>query len=135
MEQLIKDINPKTSEIDIAYLILKENGQGLSFRELMQQIGALKGISADNPQLMAAVHTQINLDNRFLFLGQGSWGLKEWTQGKVIRRSLSHASSSARTIPFQRRSLDDEVDTSENEYTNNSNYDNNQTDDDDGWDE
>ncbi|PKM87035.1 MAG: DNA-directed RNA polymerase subunit delta [Firmicutes bacterium HGW-Firmicutes-12] len=112
MEQIINKINPKKAENDLAYQILKNNGQGLSFRELMQQICTMKSISYDNPQLMAAVHTQINLDNRFIFLGQGNWGLKEWTQ----------------TTALQRRSLDEDSELGENEYTNNSHEENELTD-------
>lgn len=128
----MKDTNQKISEIDLFYQILKRNGQGQSFRELMQQVCEIKGISADNPQLMAAVHTQINLDNRFAFLGQGSWGLKEWSQNKINRRTISYANASGRTVPFQHRSLQDEIDTNDSEFNN---YDSNSIEDEDEWEE
>ncbi|MCR4440650.1 MAG: DNA-directed RNA polymerase subunit delta [Peptococcaceae bacterium] len=115
MEESSLNINPKLSEVDIAYQILKRSGSGKSFRELMQQVCAIKGITPDNPQLMAAFHTQINLDNRFTYQGQGNWGLKEWTQAKVVRRNISYAAA-GRHVPFRRRSLQDEVEHDENEY-------------------
>ncbi len=80
-----RDINPKQSEVDIAYQILKTNGQSKDFRELMQHVLEVKGVSGD-PKLMAYVHSQLNFDNRFNFLGQGKWGLKEWTVEKGVRR-------------------------------------------------
>jgi DNA-directed RNA polymerase subunit delta len=135
MEQINNEINPKKSEIDIAHEILRNYGQGLSFRELMQQVCTIKNMSSDNPQIMAAVHTQINLDNRFVFLGQGSWGLKEWTQEKVVRRSHPHGYAAERNIPFQRRTLGEESETGEYEYTNLSNEDNNLMDEEDDWEE
>jgi len=115
MEEAGLEINPKLSEVDIAYQILKKSGSGKNFRELMQQVCAIKGINPDNPQLMAAFHTQINLDNRFAYQGQGNWGLKEWTQAKVVRRNISYAAS--RPVPFRRRSLQDEIEHDESEYS------------------
>lgn len=133
MEEMIKEISQKISEVDILYRLLKKNGQGQSFRELMQQVCEIKGIPADNPQLMAAVHTQINLDNRFAFLGQGNWGLKEWSQNKINRRTITFTNSSGRTVPYPHRSLQDEMETGDNEYNNN--YDNNLIEDEDEWEE
>lgn len=126
--------NNKTnlSEVEIAYNVLKGSGQAKNFRELMQQVFDSKGMTAENPQLMAAIHTQINLDNRFVFLGQGSWGLKEWTQGKVVRRSVP-ASAAGRSVPVRRRSLQDELEYEDAEF--NESYDNTSADEDDGWEE
>lgn len=132
MEEMIKDVNPKMSEVDILYQILRKAGQGQSFRELMQQVCLIKGIPANDPQLMAAVHTQINLDNRFAFLGQGSWGLKEWSQGKVVRRNISVAAN--RTVPFRRRSLQEELEAEDSEFANNQ-YENQNLDEEDEWEE
>lgn len=135
MEEIEKqaDINPKTAEVDILYQLLRKYGQGQSFREMMQQVCMIKGIPADNPHLMAAVHTQINLDNRFTFLGGGSWGLREWSQGKIIRRNLS-AASSGRTVPFQRRPWQDDMEEGDEEYGASGSADNSMLED-DVWEE
>jgi len=129
----LTNINPKLSEVEITYQILKSEGQGVNFRELMNQVCAIKGIAPDNHQLMAAVHTQINLDNRFVFLGQGKWGLKEWAQGKVVRRNLTFATA-GRTIPYRHRSLQDEIDYEEIEMKES--FENTaDSDEDDEWDD
>ncbi len=131
MEEL-RDINPKQSEVEIAYQILKSGGQGKNFRALMEQVLAIKGSPLDNHLLMAAVHTQINLDNRFHFLGQGVWGLREWTQGKVVRRAISHGHN-GRAVPFYRRSLTDEIEYEDGEYKGN--YESVVTEEDEEWEE
>lgn len=126
-----KNINPNASEVDIAYKVLKIAGEPKNFRELMQMVFTIKNIPLDNHQLMAAVHTQINLDNRFAFLGQGNWGLKEWTQSKVVRRNVYP--STGRPAPVRRRSLQDEIEYEDGEYNE---YDKaNLEEDDDDWDE
>jgi DNA-directed RNA polymerase subunit delta len=111
----IKEIDAKLPEVDVAYQILKHVGEGKNLRELIHEVFGIKGISVD-PQKMAAVHTEITLDSRFNFLGQGNWGLKEWTQGKIVRRNISHAS--VRNMSFaHRRSLTDEIEYEDKEFT------------------
>jgi len=107
MEEL-ESINPSLSEVDIIYQVLKGSAdhQGKKLKELLQAVFQIKGWSMDDHQKMAAIHTQLILDNRIVNLGQGLWGLKEWSQAKVVRRNLSYGS---RTIPYRRRSLLDEV--------------------------
>jgi len=130
MEEL-KEIDPRLSEVEIAYRILKLQGKEKGFRELMQQVCEIKGIPADDPQLMAAVHTQINLDNRFTFHGKSIWGLKEWTPVKVVRRNISFVS--AGRIPFRRRTLQDEIECEEIESSDN--YDNIPLEEEEEWEE
>jgi DNA-directed RNA polymerase subunit delta len=101
-------INPDLSEVDIIYQLLKtaEKHEGKNIKELMEAVFEIKGWALDDYKKMAAIHTQLVLDNRFDNLGQGLWGLKEWKQPKVVRRNLSYGS---RTIPYHRRSLQDEI--------------------------
>ena len=130
MEEL-KEIDPRLSEVEIAYRILKMSGKEKNFRDLMQQVCEIKGISADDPQLMAAVHTQINLDNRFSFQGKGIWGLKEWAPAKVIRRNITFVPGAR--IPFRRRTLQDEIEYEEVETIEN--YDSSSLDEEEDWEE
>lgn len=40
---------------------------------------AIKAINGkDKAHIMAGIHTEINLDGRFIHVGQGVWGLREW---------------------------------------------------------
>ena len=124
-----KDFDAGLSEIDLAYQILKAGGEPKNFRDLLLQVFSIKNIPSDNHQLMAAIHTQINLDNRFNFLGQGSWGLKEWTQAKVVRRNI------VPTVPgrsVRRRSLQDELEYEDGEYPDSHDA---ATDEEDEWEE
>lgn len=127
-----KDIASKLSEVDMVYQLLKNHGEAKGFRDLVQEVFALKDIPLDNHQLMAAIHTQMNLDNRFVFLGQGNWGLKEWSLGKVVRRNINPASL-GRTVPFRRRSLTDEMEYEDTEFTET--YESVTPEDDEEWEE
>lgn len=115
MEEL-ESINPGLPEVDIIYQVLKSSAetQGKSLKELLQTVFKLKGWSLDDHKKMAAIHTQLIFDNRFINLGQGLWGLKEWKQAKVVRRNLSYGS---RSIPYHRHSLREVFEIEEKEST------------------
>ncbi|MGN7469226.1 DNA-directed RNA polymerase subunit delta [Brevibacillus sp. SAFN-007a] len=83
MSQLFAHIDPeKLSEmalVDIAYEILRETNRTYNFRELMDELAAVRNMT--NEQLMAIiaqVYTEINIDGRFVCLGDNVWGLKRW---------------------------------------------------------
>ncbi|KZE49438.1 DNA-directed RNA polymerase subunit delta [Brevibacillus parabrevis] len=83
MSQLFAHIDPeKLSEmalVDIAYEILRETNRTYNFRELMDELVTVRNMT--NEQLMAIiaqVYTEINIDGRFVCLGDNVWGLKRW---------------------------------------------------------
>lgn len=67
-------------EIKLAYSILKQIGQPLYYRDLIDKIIAEKGGTVRPPaHIIAEIHTQINLDSRFIHTGKSMWGLAEWS--------------------------------------------------------
>jgi len=106
-------IDPNLPEVEIVYELLKatQKNQSIKLRDLLQQTFMIKGFPLDDHQRMAAVHTEIILDHRFISMGQGQWGLKEWTQEKIVRRTASRVGSQA--YPFRRRSLLEEIEGEE----------------------
>lgn len=130
----MKEVKDKDkSDVELVYQALKANGQQAHFRDLMNQLFETKGMPVD-PYLMASIHTQMNMDNRFQFLGQSNWGLREWTQGKVVRRSVpSPTNTQSGTV--RRRSLQDELEYEDGQYTENYKNVSTDNDDDDDWEE
>ena len=67
------------SGVDLAYRLLKERKTDIYFRDLLNEVLTAKMVpSYLMMQSMAELHTQINMDSRFAFKGQGKWGLTEW---------------------------------------------------------
>lgn len=67
------------SVTDLAYAILKKSGKAMYYKDLIDNILQTKSIAAENQgRLIAQIHTEINLDTRFLHQGQGEWGLRDW---------------------------------------------------------
>ncbi|MFY9175078.1 MAG: DNA-directed RNA polymerase subunit delta [Peptococcia bacterium] len=111
----LMDFDPLQEDADLVYQILKADGKPKKFRDLVQQVFAIKNISSDNHQLMANIHTQIILDSRFVSLGQSTWGLKEWKKDKVVRREYDPTDLLAPRTP-RRRSLEDEIELEEGDF-------------------
>ena len=89
------------SGVDLAYRILKERKTDIYFRELLNEVLTAKMIpSFLMMQSMAELHTQINMDSRFAFKGQGKWGLTEWVP---LPRAAGRTEDSEGTV------LDEEV--------------------------
>ncbi|KJR47059.1 DNA-directed RNA polymerase delta subunit [Desulfosporosinus sp. I2] len=78
----------KPTEADMAYEVLKAQGNPMHYHNLIEEVLQRLGISQEAIRIAAAL-TQINLDARFTFLGRGEWGLKVWEPSKVNRRSPS----------------------------------------------
>lgn len=78
-------INPHMSEADLAHAILKAKGAPLYFRDLFEQVMAIKPAAGkDTVHVMAGINTELNLDARFIHIGKGIWGLREWMPDRGI---------------------------------------------------
>lgn len=81
---------------EIAYRILAERGTKMEWSELLDAILAIKkptDAQTDLVKLRAGMYTEINLDNRFTYFGDGFWGLREWAPKGVPTRSVPLAAS------------------------------------------
>lgn len=133
MEQ-IKDLayTSEMNEVEIAYKFLRSLGEKQNYRIIIEKILAEKGLEP-TPQIIASIHTQINLDSRFVYLGQGEWGLRDWTSGKVVRKIVNDQKTSVK-----RRSLIDEFEPYESSegsenYNQISDDDDEENDNDEEW--
>ena len=73
------ELKPDMSVTDLAFTILKRHGRPMHFKQLISEVMQVKAINQENPgRLIAQMHTEINLDSRFIHQGGGEWGLREW---------------------------------------------------------
>ncbi len=68
-------INPRGAK-DKAYIVLKEQGRPLHFREVADLINQL-GLSSNLAQAQT-VHNELIKDDRFILIGRGTYALREW---------------------------------------------------------
>lgn len=80
LAQYTKEQLEEMSLIDMAYVILENNNkQTIAFTEMMDQIVAVTGLTEDQVRAkIAQFYTDLNIDGRFLCLGDNRWGLRSW---------------------------------------------------------
>lgn len=113
-----KVTSPKLEPADVAYTIVKERGQPIGTRDLIQLVMEQLGAAPqDLGRFMAEIHTAISLDNRFLTVVKGAWGLREWQPRPKTRVAPASraAAATAAAGPNVRRRLDPVLDGDEEE--------------------
>ncbi|WHY00600.1 DNA-directed RNA polymerase subunit delta [Neobacillus sp. DY30] len=67
------------SLIELAYEFLKNSKQPIAFNDLINEIAAATELTEDQIRSrIAQFYTDINIDGRFLSLGENRWGLRVW---------------------------------------------------------
>lgn len=65
--------------VDLAFELLKAANTPFYYRDLMQEIAKIKGLTEEESmQVIAQLYTEINIDGRFACVGSNLWGLKRW---------------------------------------------------------
>jgi DNA-directed RNA polymerase subunit delta len=65
--------------VDLAYQLLNQSKKPVYYRDLYKELTEMKNMSeSEAMDMIAQVYTEINLDGRFICLGDNLWGLKRW---------------------------------------------------------
>jgi len=87
--------DPDIGAVDLAYRILVNHGQPMYYKDLIEEVIKVKsqspGFAARGvapARLMAEIHTEINMDNRFQHFGNGLWGLRRWAPKQAANKGI-----------------------------------------------
>lgn len=65
--------------VDLAFMILKTANTPYYYRDLMNEVAKLRGMTEEQiNEAIAQLYTEINIDGRFACVGTNLWGLKRW---------------------------------------------------------
>ncbi|MDN7244777.1 DNA-directed RNA polymerase subunit delta [Planococcus shenhongbingii] len=79
IRELSQDELVEESFVDLAYAILEETHETKTYSEIVSAIEALLGLSKEDMKArLVQFYTDMNIDGRFLILGENRWGLREW---------------------------------------------------------
>uniref|UniRef100_UPI00403FB116 DNA-directed RNA polymerase subunit delta n=1 Tax=Niallia sp. XMNu-256 TaxID=3082444 RepID=UPI00403FB116 len=77
--QYSKEELSEMSLIEIAYEVLAEKKQATPFVEIVEELKKLRGTTDEEIRSkIAQFYTELNIDGRFLSLGENQWGLRVW---------------------------------------------------------
>ncbi|HHT7237529.1 MULTISPECIES: DNA-directed RNA polymerase subunit delta [Bacillus] len=67
------------SMIEVVHSVLGDKRQATTFNELVQEIAQVLGLSQEQVNTkLAQFYTDLNIDGRFINLGENRWGLRSW---------------------------------------------------------
>ncbi len=73
-EELIEE-----SFVDLTYALLEETHETKTYPEIVEEIEKLLNLSKEEMKArLVQFYTDMNIDGRFLILGENRWGLREW---------------------------------------------------------
>nr|WP_202895019.1 DNA-directed RNA polymerase subunit delta [Paenibacillus sp. 23TSA30-6] len=95
--------------VDLAFMVLKAANTPYYYRDLMNEVAKLRGMSDEEiNDVIAQLYTEINIDGRFACVGTNLWGLKRWYPVDKSEDTLTGAK--------RPRIINDEDDDDEEEY-------------------
>ncbi|MDJ0330379.1 DNA-directed RNA polymerase subunit delta [Planococcus sp. S3-L1] len=79
IRELSKEELIEESFVDLTYAMLQETHETKTYAELVAEIEKLLSLSKeDMKDRLVQFYTDLNIDGRFLILGENRWGLREW---------------------------------------------------------
>jgi DNA-directed RNA polymerase subunit delta len=76
---LSKDEIREMALIELAYEILTAKKQACQFKDILDEIARLNGVTTDDLRSrISQFYTDLNVDGRFLCVGENQWGLRLW---------------------------------------------------------
>jgi DNA-directed RNA polymerase subunit delta len=95
--------------VDIAYDVLRVAGEPMYYKDLIKEVARVRGLTEEEVnQVIARVYTEINVDGRFVCIGNNVWGLKRWYP---IDKTMDKTASKQ----FIRKDIDDDFYDDEDE--------------------
>jgi DNA-directed RNA polymerase subunit delta len=95
--------------VDLAFMVLKAANTPYYYRDLMNEVAKLRGMSDEEiNDVIAQLYTEINIDGRFACVGTNLWGLKRWYPVDKSEDTLTGAK--------RPRIINDEDDDDEEDY-------------------
>lgn len=100
--------------IEIAYDILKAEKSTLSYNDLLNRVVELKGMTEqERERRISYLYTNLNVDGRFVCLGDNMWGLRTWYLIEKLEEDIITAKPARKK---GKATLDDEEDVFEEDF-------------------
>jgi DNA-directed RNA polymerase subunit delta len=69
----------EASMVDLSYGLLRSKGEPMLYRDIMNEVAKLKGFTEEKiDRYITQLYTEINIDGRFVCVGRGLWGIRDW---------------------------------------------------------
>nr|WP_277818581.1 DNA-directed RNA polymerase subunit delta [Bacillus sp. TL12] len=92
--------------IEVVHSVLEDKRQATSFNDLVQEIAQVLGLTQEQVAAkIAQFYTDLNIDGRFINLGENRWGIRSWYPYEQIDEEIL-----PQPKPKKKRKVEDEED-------------------------
>ncbi|MBD8500463.1 DNA-directed RNA polymerase subunit delta [Paenibacillus arenosi] len=110
--------------VDLAFEILKAANTPFYYRDLMNEVAKLRGLTEEQIlDVIAQLYTEINIDGRFACVGSNMWGLKRWYPVDRADENITGGTKRPRIINDDDDDLEEDDYTEEDDSYNNEDFD------------
>lgn len=103
--------------IEAVHSLLEEKKQATTFHDLVQEIAQLLGLSEEQVAArIAQFYTDLNIDGRFINLGENRWGLRGWYPYEQIDEEILPQPKPKKKRKVEEDELDDYIDNEEDDF-------------------
>lgn len=100
------------SMIEVVYSLLEDKKQATPFHDLVQEVAQMLGLSEEQVAAkIAQFYTDLNIDGRFINLGENRWGLRIWYPYEQIDEEIL-----PKAKPKKKRKVEEEEDENLDDY-------------------
>ncbi|HHQ8911157.1 DNA-directed RNA polymerase subunit delta [Bacillus cereus] len=99
------------SMIEVVHSVLGDKKQATTFNELVQEIAQVLGLSQEQVNAkIAQFYTDLNIDGRFINLGENRWGLRSWYPYEQIDEEILPQPKPKKKRKVEEDGFDDYID-------------------------
>ncbi|HDX9587239.1 TPA: DNA-directed RNA polymerase subunit delta [Bacillus pseudomycoides] len=105
------------SMIEVVHSLLEDKKQATPFHDLVQEIAQLLGLSEEQVAAkIAQFYTDLNIDGRFINLGENRWGLRGWYPYEQIDEEILPQPKPKKKRKVEEDELDDYIEEDEDDF-------------------
>lgn len=102
--------------IEVVHSVLGDKKQATTFNELVQEIAQVLGLSQEQVNAkIAQFYTDLNIDGRFINLGENRWGLRSWYPYEQIDEEILPQPKPKKKRKVEEDGFDDYIEEDEDE--------------------
>lgn len=117
LKQFEGQLKEELAMVDVAHAILRISGEITEFNDLLSEVAEFLELEDDELEAhMAQFYTDLNIDGRFISLGDNRWGLRGWYPIDSIDEELTHDNDAEDEKPRRKDGFDDYEEAIEEEY-------------------
>jgi len=103
--------------IEVVHSVLGDKRQATTFNELVQEIAQVLGLSQEQVNAkLAQFYTDLNIDGRFINLGENRWGLRSWYPYEQIDEEILPQPKPKKKRKVEEDGFDDYIEEDEDDF-------------------